>query len=159
MADNYSVHIISASTIVKVGKWVAKKLGSISSPASPASPTAEQTDNRPRPTPPALPATEGGAAETGPQQTNNGSEVMPKNFDYQNMFYIIISTFPKAYCHYLQTGLKTNPSAFGQLNEYGPFYMRKLVDFKGFCCICVALVLYMERLRARQEGGGCKAKV
>lgn len=68
----------------------------------------------------------------------------------QNMFYIVIGTFPEAYWHYLQTGLETEPSAFGQLDEYGPFDIRDVEDFQTMCSICVALVLHLERLCARQ---------
>ncbi len=66
------------------------------------------------------------------------------------MFYIVIGTFSEAYWHYLQTGLETEQSAFGQLDEYGPFDMRDTLDFKTMCSICTALILHVERLCARQ---------
>jgi len=68
----------------------------------------------------------------------------------QNMFYVVVGTFPKSYCYYLQTGQETEPSAFGLLDEYGPFDMRDADDFETMCSICVALVHHVERLCAHQ---------
>ncbi len=65
------------------------------------------------------------------------------------MFYIVVGIFSEAYWHYLQTGLETEQSAFGLLDEYGPFDMRDGGDFEAMCHICVALILHVERLCAR----------
>jgi hypothetical protein len=67
------------------------------------------------------------------------------------MFYIIIGTFPEPYHRYLRTGEDADGLVFGQLDEYGPFDMRDLVDFQSMCRVCVALVLHLEELCARQE--------
>jgi hypothetical protein len=66
----------------------------------------------------------------------------------QNKLYIVIGSFSEAYCHYLQTGTEVDPSAFGQLDEYGPFDMKDAEDFETMCSICIALVLHMEKLCA-----------
>jgi hypothetical protein len=67
------------------------------------------------------------------------------------MFYVVIGTFPESYHQYLRTGKDTDGSAFGQLDEYGPFDMRKTKDFETMCYICVALVLHLEDICARVQ--------
>ncbi|PQE19767.1 hypothetical protein CJF32_00010206 [Rutstroemia sp. NJR-2017a WRK4] len=79
------------------------------------------------------------------------SDIIPIISARQNMFYIVIGTFPESYHQYLRTGIDTNGLVFGQLDEYGPFDMRKTEDFETMCYICVALVLHLEEICARGQ--------